>query len=146
MPENEFWIKAGLSILCGLVVGIERQLHRKPIDMRTCVLISLGTMVFIYLGERVNGEKDGTRVLGQVITGIGFLGAGAIFTRQGLVIGLTSAAVVWVLAAIGAAIGFGLYDIGISLSLLTVVTLAVLQWVENLTNRLVGPPDAPQKK
>ena len=72
------WIKIGLCIVCGVVVGTERQLHKKPIDIRTSVLICLGTMTFIYLGALLDGNKDSTRVLGQVVTGIGFLGAGAI--------------------------------------------------------------------
>jgi putative Mg2+ transporter-C (MgtC) family protein len=146
LPETDFWIKAGLSIVCGFVVGIERQIHRKPIDVRTSVLICLGTMVYIYLGDNVyNGTaKDGTRVLGQVITGIGFLGAGAIITRSGLVLGLTSASVVWVLAAVGAAIGFDFYGIGLAVSVLTVLLLAILHRVEHFAERVFrsGPPAA----
>src|SRR3989338_6783655 len=111
--DASLWVKIGLCVACGMVIGIERQRHNKPIDVRTSVLICLGTMTFIYLGGLLGGEKDATRVLGQVVTGIGFLGAGAIITRQGLVVGMTSASVVWVLAAIGAAIGFGQYAIGI---------------------------------
>lgn len=130
--DASLWTKIGLCVACGMVIGIERQRHNKPIDIRAGVLICLGTMTFIYLGSLLDGEKDATRVLGQVVTGIGFLGAGAIITRQGLVVGLTSASVVWVLAAIGAAIGFGEYEIGIIVSLVTVVVLTVLHWFEIL--------------
>lgn len=131
------WVKIALCVFCGFVIGIERQLHKKPIDIRTSVLICLGTMTFIYLGEILNGNKDSTRVLGQVVSGIGFLGAGAIITRQGLIIGMTSASVVWVLAAVGSAIGFGFYEIGLIISLVTVFVLSGLHWVEAKTERLM---------
>lgn len=144
VPDNEFWIKAAFSILCGFVVGIERQLHKKPIDTRTTILICLGTTLFVELGLLAGGTKDDTRVLGQIITGIGFLGAGTIITRpQGAVAGLTSASVVWVVSAIGAAIGFGEYGIALVVSVLTVIILAVFQWVETLTERLLKPRQTP---
>ena len=129
--DPSFWLKMALCIFCGLIVGLERQLHNKPIDIRTSVLICLGTMTFIYLGNQLDGVKDDTRVLGQVVSGIGFLGAGAIFNREGLVVGLTSASVVWVLAAIGAAIGFEKYNIGIVISVVTVAVLTGLHWFED---------------
>ena len=141
--DLELWTRVGLCVFCGFIVGIERQVHKKPIDVRTSVLICLGTMTFIYLGEILGGEKDTTRVLGQITTGIGFLGAGAIITRQGLVIGMTSAAVVWVLAGIGAAIGFGFYEIGFVISLVTVFILSGLHWIENRAERLIKKNSTP---
>ena len=135
--DRQLLIRIGFSMLCGFLVGIERHLHKKPIDIRTSILICMGTMGFIYLGEMLSDEKDASRVLGQVVTGIGFLGAGAIITRQGLVLGMTSAAVVWVLAAIGASIGFGHYAMGVLLSLITVFVLTILQKFEDWTEKLV---------
>ncbi len=135
--DRQLLIRIGFSMLCGFLVGIERHLHKKPIDIRTSILICMGTMAFIYLGEMLSDEKDASRVLGQVVTGIGFLGAGAIITRQGLVLGMTSAAVVWVLAAIGASIGFGHYAMGVLLSLITVFVLTILQKFEDWTEKLV---------
>jgi putative Mg2+ transporter-C (MgtC) family protein len=141
--EEMLLIKILYSLICGFLVGVERQWHNKPIDIRTSILICLGTMAFIYLGEEVTGGvKDSTRVLGQVVTGIGFLGAGAIITRQGAIQGMTSASVVWVLAAIGAAIGFGRYSMALTLSIVTVFVLTLLQFVEDWTARLVPPPIA----
>ncbi len=140
-----FWFKTLLCILCGMIVGAERQWHKKPIDIRTSVLICLGTMTFIYLGTLLDGEKDSTRVLGQVVTGIGFLGAGAIITRQGLVAGMTSASVVWVLAAIGSAIGLHHYAIGISISVVTVVVLTGLHWIDDLVMRATDEQNGSNK-
>lgn len=131
MIEADFLLKVLACVFCGFIIGFERQIHYKPIDIRMSVLICLGTMAFIYLGTLLNGEKDSTRVLGQVVTGVGFLGAGAIFNREGLVLGLTSASVVWMLAAIGSAIGLDQYAVGIFLAVFTVILLTCLQFAEN---------------
>ena len=91
----QFWLPVGVSIVCGAIVGFERQLRGKPLDVRTAVLVCLGTNVYIRLGVVISGEHTDTmRILGQVVTGIGFLGAGVIFNRGAHVQGLTTAAVV----------------------------------------------------
>ena len=138
--DVDLWQRIGLCIFCGFIIGLERQVHKKPIDVRTSVLICMGTMVFIYLGELLTGQKDTTRVLGQITTGIGFLGAGAIITRQGLVVGMTSASVVWVLAAVGATIGFGFYEMGLVVSFITVFILIGLHWIEARAQGLIKKP------
>jgi putative Mg2+ transporter-C (MgtC) family protein len=130
--EWSFWIPVIVAVTCGIIVGLERQLRGKPLDVRTAVLICLGTHVFIRLGADLSGNNvDVTRVLGQVVTGVGFLGAGVILTRGGHVVGLTTASVIWVLAGIGAAIGFGQYLAAIALSIVTFLVLNALEWVEN---------------
>ena len=118
-------------MLCGGVVGLERQLRGKPAGIRTSVLICLGTSVFVHLGAVVGNEHgDPTRVLGQIVTGIGFLGAGVIIAREGLVKGVTSAAVIWVLAGIGALIGFAQYAPAIALSVIMVSLLTGIAVLE----------------
>ncbi len=130
--DFSFWMPVLVAIACGSIVGLERQLRGKPLDVRTAVLICLGTHVFIRLGVDLAGEHvDITRVLGQVVTGVGFLGAGVILTRGGHVVGLTTASVIWVLAGIGAAIGFGQYLAAIALSVVTFLVLNALEWLEN---------------
>lgn len=130
--EFTFWLPVLVSVLCGLIVGLERQLRGKPLDVRTAVLICLGTHVFIRLAAVHSGANvDPTRVLGQVVTGIGFLGAGVILTRGQYVMGLTTAAVIWVLAAIGACIGFGNYGAAIALALVAFAVLNVLEIIED---------------
>jgi putative Mg2+ transporter-C (MgtC) family protein len=129
--DFKFWLPVLVSVLCGVIVGLERQLRGKPLDVRTAVLICLGTHVFIRLSvAHATGNADPTRVLGQVVTGIGFLGAGVILTRGQHVVGVTTAAVIWVLAAIGATIGFGNYAAAIALAIVTLVVLTVLELVE----------------
>lgn len=142
--QFKFWLPVLVSILCGVIVGLERQLRGKPLDVRTAVLICLGTHIFIRLGTAFDDETvDATRVLGQVVTGIGFLGAGVIMTRGQYVVGLTTAAVIWVLAAIGACIGFGNYGAAIALSLVTLLVLNILEMIEN---RVAGMRRGPHQK
>lgn len=125
-----FWLRLGTAILCGGAIGIERQLRGKAAGIRTSILICLGTEIFIALGDSFPAaHTDPSRVLGQVITGIGFLGAGVILAREGRLLGVTSAAVIWVLAALGALIGLGHLATAL---VLTLVTLAILIGVEAL--------------
>lgn len=125
-----FWVRVGTAALCGGAIGIERQLRGKAAGVRTCTLICLGTEIFVALGSSFPAaQADPTRALGQVITGIGFLGAGAILSREGRIMGLTSAAVIWMLAALGGAIGLGYVKAAL---VLTLITLAVLIGVEAL--------------
>lgn len=143
--QFKFWLPVLVSILCGLIVGLERQLRGKPLDVRTAVLICLGTHIFIRLGAIHSGVSvDPTRVLGQVVTGIGFLGAGVILTRGQYVMGLTTAAVIWVLAAIGACIGFENYGAAIGLALVTFVVLNALEMIEDrISSMRRGPHSKP---
>lgn len=128
----DFWIPIGVAVICGTLVGLERQLRGKPLDVRTGVLICLGTHVFIRLGVDISGDHaDTMRILGQAVTGIGFLGAGVILTRGSHVVGLTTASVIWMLAGIGAAIGFRKYGAALALSAVALVVLTILEMVEN---------------
>jgi putative Mg2+ transporter-C (MgtC) family protein len=130
------WSRVGMALLCGGVIGLERQLRGRPAGVRTSSLICLGTAMFVYLGMGMSdhGGGDATRVLGQVVTGVGFLGGGVIMTRDGLVTGVTSAAVVWVLAAVGACVGAGRFAPAVAIS---VVTVTVLVGVEKLEHAYV---------
>ncbi len=128
---QENWTGILVAVFCGSFIGLERQLRGKAAGMRTSALICLGTFTFIQLGIVSQTESaDPTRVLGQVITGIGFLGAGVIMTRGGTVAGVTSASVVWVLAAVGAAVGFERYAHAVILTLVTVALLTGINWLE----------------
>ena len=97
-PESRlFWMHVGTAVLCGGLIGIERQLRGKAAGIRTSILICLGTALFVSLGASLPSDRvDPTRVLAQVVSGIGFLGGGVILARKGLIVGVTSAAVIWV--------------------------------------------------
>jgi putative Mg2+ transporter-C (MgtC) family protein len=132
-----FWLRLGTAILCGGIIGLERQLRGKAAGIRTSILICLGTELFVGLGASFSGERvDPTRVLGQVVTGIGFLGGGVILAREGAVVGVTSAAVIWVLAALGALIGLGHLLAAIVLTLVTVGLLIGVELLESTFRRL----------
>ena len=132
-----FWLRLGCAILCGGAIGVERQLRGKAAGMRTSILICLGSMLFIALGESFpTARTDPTRVLGQLITGIGFLGAGVILVSDGRILGLTSAAVVWVLAGIGAMIGMGKLGTALIVTLTMLGILIGLELIESLWKRL----------
>jgi putative Mg2+ transporter-C (MgtC) family protein len=142
-----FWTSIGVAVFCGGIIGLERQIRGKPAGIRTNILICLGTTIFIQLSAILVGPNvDPTRVLGQVVTGIGFLGAGVIIARSGHIKGVTSAAVIWTLAGIGAMIGLGLFVPAIILSLITVGILTGIEVLEERVPRLRGEEHAPKRE
>jgi putative Mg2+ transporter-C (MgtC) family protein len=133
----QFWIGIAVAVLCGAIVGLERQMRGKPAGIRTSTLICLGTSIFIGLGVEYSGAAtDPTRVLGQIVTGVGFIGAGVIIAREGLVTGVTTAAVIWVLAGIGATIGFGHFLEAVAIAVVTVGILTGVEFLEKGMHRL----------
>ncbi len=129
----KFWIQVAVSIACGFIVGLERQLRGKPAGVRTCILVCLGTATFMRLGLMLDEGRstDPTRVLGQIVTGIGFLGGGLILTKDGLIMGVTSASVIWVLAAVGALIGVNRFGDALAVSLVMVFVLLGVEALES---------------
>lgn len=100
-------LKIGLALLLGGLVGLERERHNMPAGVRTFMLVSVGACMFTILSFRFGG--DPARVAAQIVTGIGFLGAGVVMQRGKTVHGLTSAAGIWSVAAVGMAVGMGDY-------------------------------------
>lgn len=134
-----FWTTLGVAALCGALVGLERQLRGKPVDVRTSILICLGTTIFVSLGMKLTtGTVDPTRVLGQVVTGVGFLGAGVMLSREGMVRGVTTAAVIWLLAAIGATVGFGYHVAAVVIAVVTILVLVGVDLLEAGLRRLIA--------
>ncbi len=126
------WPELLTALLCGFIIGLERQLRGKPAGIRTSILIVMGTYVFIAASMSVNSAMtDPSRIIGQVITGVGFLGAGVMLSRDGMVLGVTSAATIWVLASIGVCIGIGQDLVAIKLSVLVVSVLLGIGVLEN---------------
>ncbi|QQR91881.1 MAG: MgtC/SapB family protein [Myxococcales bacterium] len=131
--ETSFWIRLALATFCGAAIGLERQVKGKPAGVRTSALICLGSATFVRMGSYLEGPSgDPARLLGQVIVGVGFLGGGVILSRGETVHGMTSAAVIWILAAIGAAAGLDLYGVAIAITLVTGAILAVMSILERL--------------
>jgi putative Mg2+ transporter-C (MgtC) family protein len=121
----ELLLQLGLATLLGGAIGLERELGGKPAGLRTNILICIGSALYTQLSlAMVPAGSDASRVAGQIVTGVGFIGAGTILHARGAVVGLTSAATIWVVAAIGVALGAGHYAEGL---LATLVVLVVLQ-------------------
>lgn len=126
-----FLLRCLIAAICGGIIGVEREMKNKPAGFRTNILICLGASIYMSVGLLVPGSTiDPTRIAAQVVTGIGFLGAGCIIQDGNHVRGLTSAATIWVVAAIGIVAGAG-YPLLASVSaVLVVLTLAALRRVE----------------
>jgi len=128
------WHAIAASVLCGAIIGLERQLRGKPVGIRTASLITLGTYLFLATAFNLEGAAvDPTRVVGQVITGIGFLGAGVMLAKDGAVVGVTSAATIWVLASLGVMIASGHLIASYKMALLVVAILYGVEFLEART-------------
>lgn len=119
-----------LSIVCGAVIGLEREYRNKSAGFRTVILICFGATIFAMLSRL--GFRSDDRVAANIVTGIGFIGAGVIYQGKFSVKGLTTAAVIWTMAAIGMLIGFGEFQLGIITTILMVIVLSVFQNIEDL--------------
>ncbi len=122
-----------LAVILGGAVGLERELKGKPAGLRTNILISIGATLFTVLSIRMTAERgDPGRVAAQILAGVGFIGAGTILHTRGAVTGLTSAATIWVVAAIGMALGTGAYVEAVGSTVLVIVVLTGLASLERL--------------
>jgi putative Mg2+ transporter-C (MgtC) family protein len=120
-----------LAVGCGTVIGLERQLKHKAAGLRTNILICLGAAVFTIISERMAGGQDSiTRIAAQIVTGVGFLGAGAVIQDRGGIHGLTTAATIWLMASIGMACGARFYGLAILSTILALVVLVGLGQVD----------------
>ena len=128
-----FFPRLFVSLLCGAMIGIERELKGKSAGLRTCILICLGSTLFSSIAQIVfeqNSSGDPTRIAAQIVSGIGFLGGGVIVHSQGSVYGITTAATIWLTAAIGVAVGMELYPVAIFTSFLCVSVLVGVRLIE----------------
>ena len=131
-------LKLVLAILCGGAIGFERELSRKAAGLRTNVLICMGSALFMIVSRHIGSGApytDPARLVAQVVTGIGFLGAGVILQARGSVTGLTTAATIFVVAAVGIAIGDGMFGVAILSTSLIIVVLVALRRVERFVIR-----------
>lgn len=135
-----------LAAILGGSIGLEREIHGRPAGFRTHLLVSLGSCVFTvvsiyfyeFFGKAAGGGMvsiDPSRVAAQVVTGIGFLGAGAIIREKASIRGLTTAACLWVASAIGVACGIGLFALSAVVTATAIVSLLLLKKVEGVLSR-----------
>ena len=138
-----------LRLLCGravgMIIGTEREYTNRPAGLRTHILVALGACVVTITGQMIyiqyhalGSSPDPARLSAQVITGVGFLGAGTILRQGSHVKGLTTAASLWAVACLGIAAGFGFYAIAIAGMIFIFITLTILEFLQR---RLIGDPD-----
>lgn len=134
------WLRMALAALFGVVIGWERRMSEKPADVRTMALVSAAAAAFTLMGVQIGAAAepgigmsyDPSRIISYIVSGVGFLGAGAILHSKKSVTGLTTTASIWAAAAIGAACGLGAYVIAAALFVITITML----WGPWLTSRV----------
>jgi len=137
MPsETDLLLRVLLAALLGGAIGFDREVRQKPAGMRTHMLVAVGAALFYAAGVLILGEASGTdfagdvlRVPAAIVTGVGFLGAGAILREGDRVTGLTTAAGIWVVAAIGLLAAAGFYILAIGGTVLVLLIVNILSWL-----------------
>ncbi len=134
---HEIFLRLTVAAALGAVIGTERVLRRRPAGVRTSLFVCLATALFTILSNELAhrfGDSSGTRIASNIVQGIGFLGAGAILRGPGGVLGMTTAATIFVEAAIGMAAGGGLYAVAGYSTGLVLFGLTVIGWAEQYFN------------
>ena len=137
LPLHVIFLRLTIAAVCGALIGIERDVHRRPAGIRTSMFVCLAAALFTVLsGEiaHILGDTGPTRIASNIVQGIGFLGAGAILREAGGVTGLTTAATIFVEAAIGMAAGGGLYWVAAYATGLVLFGLIVIGWLASRFN------------
>lgn len=140
MFDYNVLLRIGTAIGCGFILGLERELTNKYAGLRTHILVCLGACIFtvisvygfptVLTNDEANGLRDTGRVAAQVVSGIGFIGAGAVLRNGPMIFGLTTAATLWIAAAIGMACGAGLFYIGAATAVCSVAVLTLIRIFE----------------
>ncbi len=140
--QLELTARLVVALVLGAVIGWERELQRMPAGFRTHALVSLGAAIFTVVGAYAFGGQgsDPTRVAAQIVSGIGFLGGGAILHYGGTVRGLTTAASLWAVAAVGMAAGAGLLVMAAISTALIIIALELFQRLERVAKRRLNIP------
>lgn len=134
LPEDLY--KILLSIAVGGVIGLEREFRDKAAGFRTLIFICVGSTLFTMFSVKLAGANDPTRIAAGIVSGVGFLGAGVILREGGRVIGLTTAAIIWLVAALGMGIAGGYYGLAIAVAGITTVVLLGFPLLERAVNRV----------
>jgi putative Mg2+ transporter-C (MgtC) family protein len=140
--QLELTLRLVVALLLGAAIGWERELQRMPAGFRTHALVALGSATFTVISAHaLTGDgSDPTRIAAQIVSGIGFLGGGAILHHGGTVRGLTTAASLWAVAAVGMAAGAGLFVLALLSAVLVIIGLEVFQRLERLIKRRLDIP------
>lgn len=129
-------VKILLAVAVGGVIGLERELRDKAAGVRTLIFICVGATLFTLLSSRFAGNTDPTRISSNIVSGVGFLGAGVILRDRGRIIGLTTAAIVWLVAALGMGVGGGEYALVLTVTAITLLILGGFPLLEHWIGRI----------
>jgi putative Mg2+ transporter-C (MgtC) family protein len=115
------------AVVLGGMIGLEREIHRKPAGLRTNILICMGAATFMVIANKMFADPDAIfRMAAGIVTGVGFIGGGAVLRDRASIYGVTTAATIWVVTSIGIACGMRLYDIAVAVTLLSLLVLVLL--------------------
>src|SRR5437870_1345885 len=135
MTLPDFTLRILVALLCGLAIGVERQWHHRLAGMRTHALVATGSAAFVALSGMAAGDNSATRIAAQVVSGIGFLGAGVIFKEGFNVRGLTTAATLWCAAAVGTLSGSGFVAAAAIVTAMVIGTNVLLRPFSHMLDR-----------
>lgn len=145
LTHGEYFLRILISGICGIMIGYERKNRLKEAGIRTHLIVAMGSALMMIVSKygfsdvlAEAGKADASRIASQIVTGVGFLGAGTIFVRKQVISGLTTAAGIWTTAGIGMAIGAGMYSVGIA----TAVAIVVVQMVFHGNVKFLKTPSA----
>lgn len=132
-PED--LIKVLIAVVIGGIIGLEREMHSKAAGLRTITLITIGATMFTILSDKF-GDPATSRIAANIITGIGFLGAGVILFAEGKLKGLTTASSIWVAAALGMAVGIGEYVLALATTIIVIIVLAFFARLDQMVDHI----------
>lgn len=141
MPFQDYLYRMLTALLCGFAIGLERQLNHKSAGLRTHSLVAVGSAIFVLLSYSITGSQGGdvTRIISQIVTGVGFICAGVIMHQGTNIQGLTTSVTIWCTAAIGCVAGAGAFKEAMTSALLVVVINSLLlrldDWIEKRVNK-----------
>lgn len=136
MIHTEEIMQLIISLIIGGIIGVEREISSKAAGFRTMILICLGSTLFTIVSTKIGANGSTDRIAANIVTGIGFIGAGVVFKEGFTVSGLTTAATIWITAALGMAIGTKDYNLAGVGAALTIVILFLFEYVQNMISRL----------
>ena len=138
---TDFYAAVGLALLLGSLIGVERQWHRRLVDLKTNALVSLGACLFMLVTKTAEGYTEPVRMAAQIVVGVGFIGGGLLYRDGAQTKGINTAATLWCCAAVGAMCGIGRWSEAAGASLVVVLANTVLRQVAQLLNLKMGVND-----
>lgn len=144
-----FWMPFVMSVFLGGLIGLEREIRRKPAGLRTNILICLAAALFTHLGLSISDDslETASRILQGVITGVGFIGAGALIRGTHEIHGITTAATIWLVTGVGIACGFGLYEAAVGVTGIALIILwGLIPLDRRIRQNLTDEPGADEPK